>query len=851
MFKPPRLLFAICFLFIFTCCFAQSTPASTPPVSLPLTFEVNRGQTATQVKYLSRSREGVLFFTPEGLTVSVPRVGAFRMLFENAAMPAITPEQKMIARSNYLARRDGLSITNVENYAAVRYSGLYPGIDVRFYGQGRHLEHDFVLAPGADPARIVLRFQGLDRLALTSSGNAELALGKLTLTETPPVAWQTVNGAKRVVAARWKLLGENRLGIEFGEYDRNLAVTVDPVLVYSTHLGGATGNDPEVGSSFPADTFVSHIGLDSHRNIYIGGQTSAVDYPTTAGAFDRTNHNQCEFHAGCLSESGFVSKFDPTGRILIYSTFLRVSVETMAVDLAGHVYSAEAQAIEDPGPNESQSDEGIHVDKLSLDGSQLIFTTMFATSNGAAPCTVQNFANSFPHGMAADSTGHVWLTGSTGNPCIGTPGTFQSKIPNANGSGFVAKFDTTRSPSTALMFATYLAGSSGSGSQTEGVGFDSSANIYVAGETDGTSFPHGFSFGTGQHSVFVAKLNATGSSLIFGTLLHSGTGGAGNSAFSGVPLAIDSSHDVYVAGQATVGFPTTTGAFRRAPSGTNCKDLNNNPAPCPDAFVTKLSPGGGTLIYSTFLGGSNSDVVTGLALNSARMAFVTGTTKSTDFPVTANAFQKTTPAGGNETAFVTALQPDGKSLYYSTFLGGSDDTEGLAIAVDPAWNAWVGGNTSDSDFPVTPDAFQPGKKGNSDGFFAKVVIAADLFADLQQNRITVPHNGLVTYTASVTNMGPDGSDAVVLTDPIPGGFSFAGILSSTATSCSTPAIGATSGNIVCHKTRLENGQSVIVKFNLRAIAPSGTRLMNTDKTSARTQDLNQSNNTHTATVLVQ
>ncbi|HET9838933.1 MAG TPA: SBBP repeat-containing protein [Candidatus Angelobacter sp.] len=809
-------------------------------MNIPLSFEVNRGQTAPQVKYLARSREGTLFFTNNGVTVAAPRTGAFRMLFENAAQPAIVPEQQMIARSNYLARHDGQPITNVENYATVRYSGLYPGIDVRFYGQGRHLEHDFVLAPGADPVQIVLRYEGLDRLALNQAGNAELVLGELTLTETQPVAWQIVNGAKRAVSARWKLLSENRLGIELGSYDRSLAVTIDPVLVYSTHLGGATGNDPDIGTTFPADTFVTHIGLDSHRNVYVAGQTSAIDYPTTAGAFDRTNHDQCEFHAGCLSESGFVSKFDPTGRILIYSTFLRVSVEAMAVDLAGHVYSAEAQAIEDPGPDDGQTDEGIHVDKLSLDGSQLIFTTMFATSNGP-PCAVTNFQNSFPRGMAADSTGHVWLVGNTGNPCIGTPGTFQSKLPNTNNSGFLARFDTTKTPSTALMFATYLAGTSGNGTFAVAVGFDSSANVYVAGNTAGTSFPHGVGFGTGQNSVFVAKLNATGSSLLFGTLLHSGSVDS---------LAIDSSHNIYVAGQAVVGFPTTTGAFRRTPSGMNCKDVNSNPTPCPDGFVTKLSPGGGTMLYSTFLGGSNVDNITGLALNSAGMAFVTGVTTSTDFPVTASAFQKTMPAGADN-AFVTALQPDGKSLVYSTYLGGSHGTQGFAIAVDPAWNAWVAGNTSDSDFPVTANAFQPGKEGNSDGFFAKVVIAADLGATLAENTTLVARNGTVSYTERVNNFGPDGSDAVVLTDAIPSGFSFAGIVSTTATSCSVPALGATSGSVVCHKTRLESGQSFTVVLKLKAIAASGSHLTNKITVSARTQDLKPANNTAQVVVVVQ
>lgn len=812
---------------------------------MPLNFEVNRGQTAPQVKYLARSGEGVLFFTEEGVTVSIPGQGAFRMLFANAAPAAITPEQKMIARSNYLARRDGQSIINVENYATVRYSGLYAGIDVRFYGQGCHLEHDFVLAAGADPAQIVLRFEGLDHLALTPAGDAELALGKLHLRETTPVAWQDVNGARKTISAHWKIAGDNKLAIELGAYDHALPVTIDPVLVYATHLGGSTGEDPEIPSTFPADTFINHIALDGSRNIYVGGFTTAIDYPTTAGAFDRNAHLQCEFHSDCLSHSGFISKFDPTGRILIYSTFLRVEVDAMAVDSTGHVYSSEAMAEEDPGPSFG-SDEGIFIDKLSPDGSKLVFTRQFAQSTSTAQ-SCQTFFNSFPFGLTADNSGHVWVVGTTANPCLpATAGAFQSKLPNANGSGFVAKFNTNVAPASSLVYSTYLGSSSGNFSRANSVAIDATGNAYVVGVTDSSSFPHGASFGSGSPMVFVSKLNPTGTGLVFSTLLH----GGGNAFPGTAQILIDSAHNVYVAGTAATGFPTTAGAFRRAPTGTNCTNNNGQPVACQDGFITKLSPGGGTLIYSTLLGGSGGDVIAGLGLNNAGMAFVTGSTTSTDFPTTPSAFKRTLPAGATN-AFVTALQPNGGSLFYSTLLGGSKNTSGGAIFIDPAWNAWVGGNTLDSDFPVTPDAFQPGLKGHSDGFIAKVVIAADLFADLGQNRITVPHNGLVTYTAAVTNLGPDGSDAVVLTDPISSGFSFAGILSSTATSCSTPAIGATSGSLVCHKTRLENGQSFIVKFNLRAIAPTGTRLMNTDKVSARTQDLNQSNNTHTATVLVQ
>jgi len=833
MLKPLRSVLAICFLLSAIASFAADHSSAAPAVNIPFSFEINRGQTAAQVKYLARSPEGVLFFTDQGVTVFVPKIGAFSMQFDGASAAQISAEKELAAHSNYLTPKSGSPITGIANFGALRYMNIYPGVDVRFYGNGRHLEHDFILAPGADPGRIALRFEGLDQVALAPSGNLELTLGKIALRESAPIAWQEINGKRRKIEARWKVLGDAKLGIALGEFDRREPVTIDPVLVYSTHLGGTSGDDLSTSSTFPADTSILNVGLDGQRNVYVTGTTSAADYPTTAGAFDRSPSIQEVFHEDATTQSGFVSKFDPTGRILIYSTFLDVSVQAMAVDPAGHVYTAEANFIRDPGPNDG-SDEGITVSKLSEDGSRLLFTTtQFAQTTSSAP-ECQTFSSSSPTDLAADNSGHLWMSGTTVNPCLpATPGAFETKLPDSRGSGFVVKFDTNKTPATSVVYSTYF----GAGS-ADSIGIDSSANAYVTGSTT-DSFPHGASFGSGTGGVFVAKLNATGSGLLFSTLLH-----GGGSGFPSVRLALDSAHNVYVAGPASAGFPTTTGAFRRGPIGTSCSG-----APCKDSFVTKLSPGGGTLLYSTFLGGSGDDTINDININSAGMAFVTGSTNSTDFPTTASAFKKSIPAGATN-AFVTALQPDGKSLYYSTLLGGSKSTLGAAIAVDPAWNAWVGGNTSDSDYPVTPNAFQPDLKGESDGFFAKIVIAGDLKITLSPATTTVLHNTVITFTATVTNLGPDGSDAVVLTDAIPSGFSFSGISGSTATSCTVPAIGATSGSVQCHKTRLENGQNFGVKILLKAIAAAGSTKVNKVTTSARTQDLKPSNNSAQSTVFV-
>jgi uncharacterized repeat protein (TIGR01451 family) len=236
------------------------------------------------------------------------------------------------------------------------------------------------------------------------------------------------------------------------------------------------------------------------------------------------------------------------------------------------------------------------------------------------------------------------------------------------------------------------------------------------------------------------------------------------------------------------------------------------------------------------------------------MAFVTGGTQSADFPVTANAFQKTPPPAGGEIAFVTALQPAGNALSYSSFLGGTGNAQRATIAntifVDPAFNAWVAGNTGATDFPVTANAFQPGRKGATDGLFSKMVFAAYIKATLAESVTSISRNRVVGYAARVTNLGPDGSDDVVLTDTIPAGFSFAGISNNTATSCSVPAVGATSGSVICRKTRLEKGQTYGVNVFLKAIAASGSKLTNRVKATARTQDLNPANNTAAVVVHV-
>ena len=452
---------------IFSLAFAQTT--TTVPTGLPLAFEANRGQTAPQVQYLARSSEGALFFTNDGLTVAVPRLGAFRLRFEGAmAAPNIIAEGKLMARSNYPNSDPQKSVAGVANYSALRYRAVYPGIDVKFYGHDRHLEHDFVLAPGADPSRIALRLEGIERMAIQPDGAVELTLGKTQLTESAPIAWQMIKEKRVPVQTRWKLLGGNRLGFSVGSYDHAQALTIDPVLAYSTLISGGA--------------VINAVALDPHGNIYLAGRTNGTDFPTTAGAYRRTP---------LFPTNGVVAKFDKTGRILLYSTFLHSSIDVIAVDANGEVYTA--KNFDDSSPRQIPGfDPGVSVDKLSADGSKLLYSIALGRSSSSPSCKILDW--SLVGGIAADNFGHVWIAGSTGNPCL--PTTARSLQPTMHGfffSGFVAKLDSTKSDAGSIVYATYLGGSISDAAGP--ITLDGSGNAYVTGIAFSSDFPHSASFG--------------------------------------------------------------------------------------------------------------------------------------------------------------------------------------------------------------------------------------------------------------------------------------------------------------------------------------------------------------------
>lgn len=671
--------------------FASNKQSAPPQKATGLIFEVNRGQTAPQARYLARSPEGTLFFSDTGLTVAVPGAGSFRLLFENGRTPAvITPEEQLASYSNYVGREHNVS--RVNNYAAVRYKSAFPGTDVRFYGRRGHLEHDFLLAPGADPSKIVLRIEGADQIHVNSKGDLEFKLGKVDLSESVPVAWQLVRGKRLPVQAKWRVMAGNRLGLSLGSYDHRRPVTVDPVLAYATHFGGSTEKDqtedqpPNTGL---ASSGISSLGLDGAGNVYVTGTTSAIDFPTTAYALDRDEPPLVPLGghtAESVTKAGFISKFDPTGKTLLFSTYMDSGASLAAVDAAGQVYFVGNTIDYDP-PHPT-------VNKLSADGSQILYSFDL----GAGPlCAAADGDATSVTGIIADDSGHVWVAGNTENLCFATTaGAFQTTPPNQFQSGFIAGFNTSKAGNASIIYSTYFGGDPAG--SISGLTMDTTGSVYVVGSVEGAgSFPQTVSFGTGNSAAFVSKLKPDGSGIVFSTLLRGGNGAA---------VALDKSLNVYIAGTAnSSGFPSTIGF----PNGTCAGSSSDNSCA---SFVAKLNPSGYTLLYSTLIGAAGP---TALRVDSNGSAFIAGSSApSPDFPVTSDALLNTTGF-----SFLTALDPYGQSLRFSTRLGGGF-TWTNSMVLDKAGNPWIAGQTPDWNFPVTADAFQPSMHGARDGFLLKI-----------------------------------------------------------------------------------------------------------------------------------
>lgn len=681
---------------------------------LPLSFELNQGQTDEQVKFLSRG-SGYSVFLNSGEVVTTLRKpvvdeksaksqkpetttdAVLRMKFVGGnSQPVVTGLDELPGKVNYLIGNDPTKWnTEIPTYSKVKYTEVYPDIDAVFYGNQRNMEFDFIVAPGADPKVIELAFESADKIEVDEKGNLvlDIADGKIRLDE--PYIYQEIDGNKQPVTGGYVLNPKSEtenpklptVGFRIDVYDATKPLVIDPILVYSTYLGGSGG---ESGNA---------IAVDAAGHAFVTGSTGSADFPTTVGSFQPNRRGSADV---------FVTKFYGDGSALVYSTYLGGSLNSesgtgITVDAVGNAYlTGQTFSPDFPTLNALQPTFGgssdAFITKLNPTGSALIFSTFMGGSSGE---------NTNDGSIAIDAAANVYVTGETNSFNFpSTQGAFQTTFGGGITDLFVAKLDGAN---FSLVYSTFLGGSNFD-FPAHGIGVDTTGNVYMAGYTVSNNFPTTpGAFQTtsgGDFDAVVVKLNPSGSALVYATFL----GGQGTDLARGI--TVDTNNQAYITGGSrSTNFPTTPGAFQTTYRGGG-GDY--------DVFVTKLNSTGSALIYSTYIGGTgpsaNGDLAESVAVDSAGNAHLTGQTTSSDFP-TANPFQL---YRGSSEAFVLKLNSAGSALIYSTYLGGSGQDGGNGIALDQAGNAYVTGITDSLNFHVV-NAFQPRHGGSQfDAFVAKI-----------------------------------------------------------------------------------------------------------------------------------
>ncbi len=668
---------------------------------VPLSFEPNLGQTDSQVGYLSQgsgytlflnSREAVLSLQPgqpDASSVAVangqaPSVLQMELVGANPVAAATGQERQASVSNYFLGNNPSQWYTKVPNYAQAQYQGVYPGVDLIYYGNQTQLEYDFRVAPGADPSNIQLRFAGSQGISLDSTGDLVLQTAGGDVVEHAPVLYQEDNGVRHAVTGSYVLEANGQVGFQVGPYDTTQELIIDPVLSYSTYLGGSSSDA------------VTNILVDSAGEAYITGNTESTNFPIVNGY---------QNSLGGATDIGYVAKLNAAGTALVYSTFLGGNGITygfgIAVDSSGDAYvTGQTTSTNFPTVNAIQSsppgNNNGFVTKLNATGSALVYSTYLGGNNQNGPDQAV--------GIALGSSGTAYIVGVTGSTNFPLVNAFQTT--NADVDVFVAEINAA---GTALVFSTYLGGSKGAGADS--IAVDSTGAIYVAGFTSSTNFPITAiaiqpTYGGGDDTGFVTKLSPGGASLVYSTYL----GGSTEDEATGI--AVDSAGNAYVSGQTySTDFPTVN-AFQSTQPGNESQ------------FVTKINAAGTALVYSTYLGGNHYAFTGKIAVDSAGDAYVVGSTDSASFP-TANPIQATYHGTGSLTsynAYISELDPAGSALVFSTYLGGSVDDEAVGVALDSSGNVYVTGSTSSTDFP-TANPLQANNGGGQDGFISKITFS--------------------------------------------------------------------------------------------------------------------------------
>ncbi len=886
---------------------------------LPLVFEPNQGQAGAGVKFLARGAGYSLLLDATDAMLAVqaapagrggPRQQFVRMKLVGANPAAnIAGTNPLHGKSNYFIGNDPKRWhSGIPQFGGVRYESVYPGIDLVFYGNQGHLEYDFRVAPGADPSQAELQFDGASRLEM--SGGDLLVAGKgapqAAIRLHAPQIYQRAGDRRQPIDGRFVLRSDNRVSFEVGPYDRARELIIDPSLQFSSYFGGSG-----------AETSPS-VAVNGDGFIYIAGSTTSV--PST---FPLNGTTPTELST---ATNIFVAKISPSQPpAILYATFLGGNgTDTnvgLGVDGGGNTYIA-GNTTSTNFPTTSLAYET----KPSAKGAQCaspapacqsLFVSVLSAPVGTSQAQALTYSsylsgngNDEATGMTIDTQQDVFITGSTTSnnppangvafPATLLPVPFQST--SLSSVQFFATKVNTRVPGVGgVAYSTYFGGDTPAGAVADGGGIavDTAGNMYFTGTTNfynSGSGIYGNSGSSGDFPIlnayqpcldtippvilsnpnacspptatpyptdaFVAKINPlaqAGAQLLFSSYL------GGTVSDSSSAITVDSgATNIYLTGTTNSPdflFPTGTLAFQLCldtppvvpPAPPPCTVTSTPAAPAAfDAYVARMSnpststtgtPNFVALTYFSYLGGSGNDSGAAIAVDTASDALITGTTNSTNFPVTVGAIQST--LNGTQNAFfahinTTTVTNVNQVGSFATYFGGNGIDHGTSIAVDPSLNTYFAGDTTSTNLQVDdplPGAGGSTLNGSSDAFVVKLGTATDLciicVAPVISPTGTVSAGNQVTITYTLANEGPDVATGINVTGLVPTGVSFDSASVGSGT-CSTP----TGTSVVCQIPTLQAGSTSIVTFVVTPNSPGSYQA---------TASVSNSNNTNSNT----
>lgn len=714
--RSVRMVAAGCSVFVLSGWVSPAAGAATPPgetttatrsngaTAPTAVFEPNVGQAPPEVAFIARAGGFTLLLGAAGATLapcaparpSAPegwQRGSARRGTTQEQAPAAPlrvswlgavvgteprGESELPGRVNYFRGADPSQWrTGVPTFARVRYAGIYPGIDLVYRSSPAGLEYDFELAPGADPSRIRIDFDGATSVEVEPSGNLRVHTATGSFVERAPVVYQEDGGERRAIAGRFTVSATGVVGFDLGAYDPARPVVIDPVIEFSTYLGGS---GTEVGYS---------IDVDSAGCVYVAGSTSSLNFPV---------ERPIDVRADDWRNDVFVSKLAPDGGSLVYSTYLSGSTvddaSSVFVDGKGCVYiTGNTGSADFPTHDAVHGFSGVRdafVTKLGADGSALEFSTFLGGSQ-------MEYGNA----VVVQEDGLVWIAGTTDSPDFPTArGTIASR---GGADGFVAAL----MPAGNQIVSSRLLGGSGFDA-AYALATDGKGGVAVSGRTESANFPVVAPLQlrlNGDGDAFVARLEPD--AVVFATYF----GGSEREAANGI--AVDETGNVVFGGETTSpNLPVVNGQRESAPRRADS-----------DGFVARVSPTGRTLLYSSYVGGTLSDAIYSLALGPAGDVLATGYTDSRNFPVV-DAVQRD-PGDQRSDAFVFVLSSETNQLSFSTYLGGELDDLGWGVAAGVNGRVYVTGQTMSTTFPTTAGAFQRERQGvQTEAFVTRLSLSA-------------------------------------------------------------------------------------------------------------------------------